>query len=275
MEHACRYNVDMDQVFSVEHIAAARSGQACKVVIEVVRETGSTNADLMGRLDTLAGPVLRVAEKQTAGRGRAGRTWHMEPGKALAFSLAWKFNRPVAHLSGLPLAVGVGLVDALKAWGIPAQLKWPNDVLKDGSKLAGILVEAASCKNAGQQGAWAVIGIGLNLAPSTALASLVERPVAYAEGLLQDRNLAMATILNHLAEAMAQFDRQGLQDFTGRWNELHAYAGQKVVILDHGRLLHEGMASGIDTLGRLLLETASGQVPVMSGDISLRPEYKT
>ncbi|NPT44770.1 biotin--[acetyl-CoA-carboxylase] ligase, partial [Paraburkholderia sp. 1N] len=122
--------------------------------IEIVEETGSTNADLMTRVkalprkaDALPRPIVRVAYLQTAGRGRRGRPWYAEPGNALLFSVACVLPRPLEGLAGLSLAVGVALVDGLRALPVagPGQiaLKWPNDVLLEGDKLAGILIETA------------------------------------------------------------------------------------------------------------------------------------
>src|SRR5690606_28510555 len=99
---------------------------------------------------------------QTAGRGRAGRPWYAAPGRSLTFSLAWKFQRPVHALVGLPLAVGVALAEALAMYNIEVGLKWPNDVLHEGRKLAGILIESASVDSP-QPASWAVIGIGINM----------------------------------------------------------------------------------------------------------------
>jgi hypothetical protein len=114
---------------------------ASHVAIEVVAETGSTNADLLARIGTLAGPTLRIAEPD-------GRPWPrrpflaVRPGAALMFSLAWRFKGPLHRMSGLPMAVGVALAETIAALGVPVQIKWPNDLLRDGAKLAGILVEA-------------------------------------------------------------------------------------------------------------------------------------
>jgi BirA family biotin operon repressor/biotin-[acetyl-CoA-carboxylase] ligase len=246
--------------------------------VEVVAETGSTNADLMARLPQLQAPLLLAAEMQTAGRGRAGRAWHSAPGAALTFSLAWRFNRPLAGLPGLPLAVGVALAEALGEFGVDVQLKWPNDVLKDGAKLAGILIETGNTGNVGsadrKNTTWAVIGIGLNIALSEPVTRQIGRDAADLPSLRQDRNRLMSAVLDGLARALQKFDQHGFEAFHARWNELHAYAGQAVVILDRTldreRVLHEGRAAGVDILGRLLLDTVAGPVAVMAGDVSLR-----
>ncbi len=170
---------------------------------------------------------------------------------------------------GLPLAVGVAVAETLLALGVPVQLKWPNDILKEKKKLAGMLIETAAAR---QGGSWAVIGIGLNLQVPDALEAEIGQSVADAPWLAQmDRNQLVAHLLNALAQAMELFRQQGFAAFAARWNTLHAYAQQPVIILDHGTLLHEGIALGVDTLGRLILQTANGQVSVLAGDVSLRP----
>lgn len=84
--------------------------------------------------------------------------------------------------------------------------------------------------------------------------------------------MLLATLLNGLAEAMVQFEQEGLQAFVPRWNALHAYAGQQVFVLDGATVLHEGVAVGIDANGRLIMDTEQGCVAVMAGDVSLRPQ---
>lgn len=250
---------------NAERIAAlSRAG----VAVEVVPETGSTNADLLARAAQLAQPVLLVAEHQTAGRGRAGRNWLSSAGNSLTFSLAWKFDGGPQALSGLPLTVGVALGDALAQLGVQVQLKWPNDVLKDGDKLAGILIETQS---APEGGTWAVIGIGLNLVMPDEVEALLGRSAAGAPWLARmERELLLAVLLDALADALRLFARQGFGAFTARWNLRHAWQGRSVVILDHGQVLQEGLAAGVDDAGRLLLDTADGRTAVLAGDVSLR-----
>ena len=250
---------------NAERIAAlSRAG----VAVEVVPETGSTNADLLARAAQLTGPVLLVAEHQTAGRGRAGRSWLSSGENSLTFSLAWKFDGGLPALSGLPLAVGVALGEALGQLGVQVQLKWPNDVLKDGDKLAGILIETQS---APEGGTWAVIGIGLNLIMPDEVEALLGRSAAGAPWLARmERDVLMATLLDALADALRLFARQGFGAFSARWNLRHAWQGRPVVILDNGQVLQEGLAAGVDDAGRLLLDTAEGRSTVLAGDVSLR-----
>jgi BirA family biotin operon repressor/biotin-[acetyl-CoA-carboxylase] ligase len=248
--------------------AAAISALAnCGVAVEVVLETGSTNADLLARAPALAAPVLLVAESQTAGRGRAGRSWLSSAGNSLTFSLAWRFEAGLPALTGLPLAVGVALAETLARLGVQVRLKWPNDLLKDGDKLAGILIETVPAG----AGVWAVTGIGLNLVMPDQLEREIGRPVAAAPWLARmDRDELMAAILDGLAGALREFERGGFAAFSARWNLLHAYQGETVVILDRGEVLHEGVAAGVDDTGRLLLDGADGRIAIAAGDVSLR-----
>jgi BirA family transcriptional regulator, biotin operon repressor / biotin---[acetyl-CoA-carboxylase] ligase len=238
------------------------------VAVEVVASTGSTNADLLARAAGLKMPTLLVALEQTAGRGRAGRSWLSDAGGSLTFSLAWHFDAPLQSLLGLPLAAGVALAEALAALDLKVQLKWPNDVLRDGDKLAGVLIETQAGAGGGH---WAVIGVGLNLLMPDALEARIGRKVAAAPWLAQmDRDVLMAALLDSLALHLGLFAQAGFAPFTERWNRLHAWQGQLVTVVDNGAVLHEGLAAGVDDSGRLLLDTPRGRIAVMAGDVSLR-----
>jgi len=153
--------------------------QAGRFDVDALAECDSTNSELMRRADrgAPAGTVI-VADRQRAGRGRRGRSWLSSPEASLTFSLLWRFPGSPTRLSGLSLAVGVGLARALGGLGAPGvRLKWPNDVLLatngDFAKLAGILVELASDR----RGTQAVIGIGINLRLSAATQAAIDQAV--------------------------------------------------------------------------------------------------
>jgi len=248
--------------------AAISALSASGVAVEVVDETGSTNADLLARTATLVGPLLLVARNQTAGRGRAGRSWLSSSEGSLTFSLAWKFDGGLPRLTGLPLAVGVALADTLERLGVQVGLKWPNDVLRDGDKLAGILIETQAAPGGG---VWAVIGIGLNLLMPDELEARIGRSVASLPWLARmERDALLAALLDGLADALREFERAGFAAFAARWNLRHAWQGETVTILDGATVLHEGSAAGVDDAGRLLLDTATGRIAVLAGDVSLR-----
>lgn len=264
-----RYNAPMSDLLDAERIAVHCNAIGDGLVIEVVAEAGSTNADLRQRIDQLRAPVLRVAEQQSAGRGRAGREWRAAPGDSLCFSLAWPFSRGLMQLAGLPLAVGVALADTLRTLNYPVTLKWPNDLLLNDAKLGGVLVETGVARNGSSDSVWAVVGVGLNVHPNAARDSGVPHNVA-ALGEYIDRNALLATITDALVGALHQFDAQGLAPFIDRWQRWHAFAGLPVCVMDQGKLLHEGIARGIDAAGCLQLETDAGLVSVAAGDLSLR-----
>src|ERR1700738_4975322 len=240
--------------------ALARTQPAIPVcALQIVEETGSTNTDLMLLMKNLprdeAAPgvhAVRVAYRQTAGRGRQGRSWYAEPGRALTFSLACVLPRPIAGLTGLSLAAGVALVEALRALpGLAADdaarigLKWPNDVMLDQEKLGGILIETAWSTPAASA---AVIGIGLNLRDDHALASALASASASAPAAANARTLApaqakalpsiratpptslsrvrpeasltetLAAALEALASMIERFSADGFAPYRSRWN---------------------------------------------------------
>jgi BirA family biotin operon repressor/biotin-[acetyl-CoA-carboxylase] ligase len=239
-----------------------------RLAVEVVEQTGSTNADLLARAATLSGPLLLVARNQTAGRGRAGRSWLSSSEGSLTFSLAWRFEGGLARLTGLPLAVGVALAETLERLGVQVGLKWPNDVLRDGDKLAGILIETQTAQDGG---VWTVIGIGLNLLMPDELEAQIGRSVASLPWLARmDRNELLAALLDGLAGVLCEFERAGFAAFAARWNLRHAWQGETVTVFDGGTVLHEGSAAGVDDAGRLLLDTLDGRIAVLAGDVSLR-----
>lgn len=240
------------------------------VDVESVLRTGSTNTHLMQQLPRLKRPLLYTADIQTAGRGRAGRSWRTNGVSTLTFSLAWRFARPQHALMGLPLAVGVAVAEALKVFGVPVQLKWPNDVLRDGAKLAGILIETAADSGAGDA-TWAVIGVGLNLDIPPEMEAELGRAIGTAPELRKPaRETVLAVIVSSLADVLVEFGERGFGAFSDRWEAVHAYTGQAVKVLDNGRIVHTGQAAGVDVMGRFLIETDTGLVPVLAGDLSLR-----
>lgn len=253
-------------------IAASANKHAKTVNIEVVAVTGSTNADLRNRINTLTKPTLLIAETQTAGRGRAGRAWQTTEMSTLTFSLAWPFHRPINTLIGLPLALGVALVEMLTILGIHSTLKWPNDILRNNAKLAGILIETAKKTTANIVQTWTINGIGLNLIVPSNLRHGIGYAIADAPELQkQDRAKLIALLLNTLSNALVKFEKQGFSPFMKKWNQFHAYSGRVVQIFDNSRILYAGTAIGVDNRGCLLIDTInSGRIAIAAGDVSLR-----
>lgn len=241
--------------------------------VQCLPEVDSTNTRLTALAQAGAphGSLL-AAEWQTGGRGRRGRHWHGMLGAGLTFSLLWRFERPVAQLSGLSLAVGVALARALRALGAEdIGLKWPNDVLVGEDKLAGILIELTGDMLGP---AAAVIGVGINVRAGEELTGRVGAPVADLEaacgGRRLDRNAVLAGVARELVAVLGVFDRHGLAPLRAEWLAWHAWQDRSVAVHEpDGRVLH-GRAVGVDAQGALLLDTGAGLLPILSGDVSLR-----
>ena len=246
--------------------------------VEVLPQIDSTNTELMRRFrETGASdPLLLLAEQQTAGRGRMGRSWQSSAGDSLTFSLGMSLQP--ADWSGLSLAVGISLAEALEP-GNPAQpairLKWPNDLwLTDTQgerKLAGILVETA---NRGEQ-RYVVMGVGINVRalaqPLTAAA--VGQPAALAPAALQDLlpgidvAAALLQVAAPLVRAVQAFGLFGFAPFQARFAARDALAGRAVQLSDGTR----GVAHGVGENGALLVHTAAGMKEITSSEVSVRP----
>lgn len=264
--------------------------------IDVVDTTGSTNLDLLARLreDTSCAPIVRAAMQQTAGRGQRGRAWQSLPGDSLTFSLAYVMTGGPAQLAGLSLATGVAVVEGLSDLPISAPqalgLKWPNDVLLRGGKLAGILIETVP---AGPGRIGVVIGIGVNLrhagdvatridsaavqsataaSPSAADQAVPATPPAALESILvdPDRSSVLVALVQRLAAMLARFDTQRFDAFREDWEAMHAYGGSSIRVIEHGRDVLHGVALGVDSQGCLRVATTEGERKIASGEVSVR-----
>jgi BirA family biotin operon repressor/biotin-[acetyl-CoA-carboxylase] ligase len=251
------------------HLGAHRE----RFALEIRDAVDSTNTAMLERAAAGApGGAVLAAEWQPGGRGRLGRAWHAGVGEALTFSLLWRFARGAAALSGLSLAVGVALARALEAEGARAiGLKWPNDVLWRGRKLAGILTELAGDALGPTA---AVIGIGVNVRLSEATQARIAQPAADLEracGAAPDRNRLLARVLIELDRALRSFAQEGFAPLRAEWQRRHAHQGRRVTLMlpDGARL--GGSARGVAEDGSFLLETRAGVRRYHSGEISLRP----
>jgi len=239
--------------------------------VRVVDTCGSTNAEMLRAAESGApsGDVL-VAELQTQGRGRLGRIWYAGVASSLTFSLLWRFERSVAALGGLSLAVGLAVVRALHARGIGVQLKWPNDLLWRGRKLGGILIEV---RGDALGPCAAVIGIGLNVRLRDALKTRIDQPAADLSdtgAALIDRNDLLIGVLVELAGVLAAFEAEGFPPLRAEWMRHHAHQGLGVTLLSPDGSTLAGIARGVDEQARLLIETDSGVSAIHTGDVSLR-----
>jgi BirA family biotin operon repressor/biotin-[acetyl-CoA-carboxylase] ligase len=230
--------------------------------VEVLPEVDSSNSELMRRARLGQGdPVLLVAERQTAGRGRLGRQWQSTAADSLTFSLGLPLA--LADWSGLSLAVGTSLAESLH----PAVgLKWPNDLWLQDRKLGGILIETASFGGGGSA-RYAVIGIGLNMAPRAA-EGLSTPPAGVRELLPQvDAGAVLLRVVPPLVGDVQAFARAGFAAFRARFEARDVLRGRPVTLSDGTG----GVAAGVGEDGSLLVHTAAGLRAISSSEVSVRP----
>lgn len=259
------------ELLSKDAVCCALGALASRFSIELFDRIESTNTHLMKRLATrVANRKVIAAEWQTGGRGRRGREWHALPGAALTFSLLWRFEQGAGFLAGLSLAVGVAVVRVLARFGVQAGMKWPNDVLWQGRKLAGILIE--------MQGdvlgpSAAVIGVGLNCRMPARLLERIDQPavdIAGVTGSAPDRNQLLAALLGELDLVLTLFARAGFAAFRDEWQTYDVYRNKPVrIALPDGSTV-AGTAQGVGENGAMLLTTQAGTLRFHSGDVSLR-----
>lgn len=239
--------------------------------LQVQAECASTNSQLMDAPPADDGRVhVVVAERQTAGRGRRGRQWQSWSGGSLTFSSLWRFAPGAPVPAGLSLVAGLAVVRALEKLGLQGlQLKWPNDVLVNGSKLAGILVELQPGR--GRTPA-AVVGIGINLRlPDDA--QIPDQPaVTDLARHLDPPPSPEALLAAVLTELHLLFDTYAAAGFTalrGAWQQRNAFADLPVRISGEGVDV-VGVCIGVDEDGALLVRNEKGVERILSGEVSLR-----
>jgi BirA family biotin operon repressor/biotin-[acetyl-CoA-carboxylase] ligase len=246
------------------------AGAGATFPVEVVQRTGSTNADLLSRVQAGAKvPTALLAEYQSAGRGRRGRPWVSPYGRSLYLSLAWPFSGGAAQLEGLSLAVGVVLAELLAEIGVTGPgLKWPNDVLVEGRKLAGVLVELAGDVD-GQ--CVAIIGVGMNgeLGASGDDIDQAWTDLGRELGRIPERSWLAGKLLADLAAMLALFADRGFASLRSRW-ELFDVCRDRPVRVSVGEASHAGMARGVAGNGALLVEIDGDIRHFHGGEVTLR-----
>ena len=239
--------------------------------LDVHLELPSTNAYLVEHAQRGApGGWACLAEHQTAGRGRRGRTWVSPFGGNIYLSVLWRFNSGAAVVGGLSLALGVAVAEALHAAAVPGVgLKWPNDVVWQGRKLAGVLVEMAG-ESSGP--CYVVAGIGVNVAMTGDAARAIDQPwvdMVSITGVSPARNHLAGMLLQHVLLALQAFEREGFASFLPRWRARDAYAGKQAVLHLPQQTLH-GRVDGIDAQGALLFTHGDATRAYASGELSLK-----
>ncbi len=248
--------------------------------LQDLHATGLDSCEVLGSVDSTNTVASRAvvqinrgaawfAEHQTAGRGRRGRSWVSPYGRNIYYSLAWRFDLPLAQLSGLSIACGAVLAEILQRHGLRGQgLKWPNDLLWDGRKIAGILLEV----NGEPDGpASATIGVGINLDLGDDLQQQIGQPYASLRhaGLEADRNRLASDLLQGTATMCRHFTSKGLEPFLQTWRAYDVFRGQPVRLLGPNSEL-QGHCVGLADDGGLRLQVDGGVRTFYSGELSLR-----
>ncbi|MCW8908484.1 MAG: bifunctional biotin--[acetyl-CoA-carboxylase] ligase/biotin operon repressor BirA [Sedimenticola sp.] len=248
-------------------------GRQLVPAMEIHDTIASTSSHLMSRpVDTLSCGHACLAERQTAGRGRRGRHWVSPFAGSVYLSLYWRYSLSPAELSGVSLAAGLAVVRALEQLGIPGVgLKWPNDVLHEQRKLAGLLLEVSGEQSGPSR---VVLGLGLNVSLPASEAHSIDQPWVDLDSLPGGRDVSrnhlVAVLLDNLVAILSDFESGGLVHLVDEWRRHDLYDGQRIR-LQMGERKVEGIHRGIDPSGALLLETADGIHAHHGGEVSLRP----
>ena len=229
--------------------------------IEILEKIESTNEYLKTRLSgTSSMGKICLAEYQTQGRGRRGRHWVASAYRDLIMSLAWSFDFGPAAISGLSLAAAVAVVQALEGHGVlGCGIKWPNDILWQGKKLGGLLVDVHGEISGPCQ---VVIGLGLNIGLQSQQGANIDQPWVTLNSIVRqpvERNKLAGRIIASIVDMLEKFEQSGLTPFRDEWERLHVYRGRRVEI--RGRSYNGfGTVQGIDAGGALLIKGEQGEI---------------
>tara|TARA_B100000686_G_scaffold352942_1_gene456625 strand:+ start:836 stop:1831 length:996 start_codon:yes stop_codon:yes gene_type:complete len=264
----------LDKKKIIRYFAAEKE----KLYIEILDTAESTNTELLkkatteeyydNRTDTIH---VVAAELQTNGRGRRGQIWHSGLGDSLTFSLLWNFQKGAGILSGLSLAIGIAIIRSLKLSGIKnVALKWPNDIMYQYKKIAGILIEL---RGDSLGPTLAIIGIGINLKLSDSIKKNIDQEstdLFSISGKNLDRNKLMAELLSELTIILKEFTQHGFKPFKDEWIQYHALQNKQVTLYLPDSSIQEGVVQGVTDNGSLILETSNGMHYFNGGNIKLR-----
>ncbi|MFT3807165.1 biotin--[acetyl-CoA-carboxylase] ligase [Arenimonas sp.] len=262
------------ELFDRDAILATLSPSARAELAELhlAFETDSTQSRALAAAAPTKGCALWLAERQTAGQGRRGRAWASPLAAHVCLSVARRFDLGFALLSGLSLAVGVLVAEALQAAGFDdVRLKWPNDLVVGGRKLGGILIQL---RGEAMGPCEAVIGLGLNVRMPSSSGELIDQPWCDLAGLTKDevsRQRVLVAVLDRLLPGLAVYEREGFPAFLRRWQALDSLHGHRVRVID-GRDSVEGLALGIAEDGALRVQLPEGEGRYHGGEVSVRSE---
>ena len=260
-------------VFAEESLQQMAGKQGFRAQLK--HECSSSNDEIMAlarQSADLAHKALCVAHFQTKGRGRQGRSWVNRQGECLMFSLGWTFDKPQYELGSLALVVALACRRALADIGLDVNIKWPNDLVVANDKLAGILIETARVDNK----TVAVIGIGINFVLPKEVENATSVQALFQTASKQGVNVKtlLNAVLAQLDELLSEYAQNGFASCVGEYDAANRDTGRPVLLLQEGRIVHEGVVKGVDAQGALRLLTDNGEKTIVSGEISLRPDNR-
>lgn len=238
--------------------------------IEILTSVGSSNGYLKSQAMFSKHAHICLAEHQTEGRGRRGKTWFSPFAQNIYLSIARRFEIPAENIGLLSLVVGIALADTLSEMSLDdIKIKWPNDIYWKNQKLAGILIDA---KDIQPQQADLIIGIGINVHMQESSSHTINQPwVALAQILdsPDSRNQIAAQIINRVLEYSLALENTGFSNFVHKWQSYDYLLGKVVDVKGHVSQM-SGVASGINEKGELLILKNGSLHPMHAGELSVR-----
>lgn len=255
---------DREQI--LYHLPSTLQNSINLIIFESIDSTNTYLQNLLSHQKT----DVCLAEMQTQGRARFARTWHSPFGENIYMSIRQFFQKDIGELTGLSLVVGLAVIESIQQYGLSngLMLKWPNDILYDEKKLAGILIDATSEINGYTH---VIIGIGLNV---NSLDSNKNNKYDYTSikkitGKTCDKNKLTGLLLRNIDEYLKIFDKKGLSAFQNHW-KIHDYLANKTITVTNNKHIFNGICCGIDKSGYLRLKKDNGdEILCSSGDTSI------
>lgn len=247
-------------------LSAVLESRRDHLALALFDQVDSTNTVAMSA-DSEAPFNVVLAEMQTKGRGRRGRVWQSPFAKNIYLSLAFELKGGPDSIAGLSLVAGLSVIRAISRFAdLPLKLKWPNDVMVEGKKLAGLLVELQGEPST----AWKVVlGLGLNVSMSEQEAQQIDQPWCNLADFFEvSRNQLAGAIVDCLVQDLARFSEQGFAGFASQWSSYDYFKGQEVVVLGSDL---SGYSEGVDLSGNLLLRSGDELKTINAGEVSVRP----
>ena len=236
--------------------------------IQLMQSTASTNSELLASDIHLGRAKVCMAEFQSAGRGRRGNEWESAPYRNIMLSVSWGFESWPHSISALGLAIGLVVTEYLNnEYQLEARIKWPNDILIDGSKLAGILIDVSGEASGACQ---VVVGLGLNVHQPNWTKEL-EYPWLdlHSLGLEVDRNELVSGLISVITALLMTYAETGFAPMVDRWNKLSSYSGYRIKVFNDSQSI-EGLMLGVDKNGGLKVRADDGERLIEDSSMSVR-----